>query len=150
MLLDSPRSDAVERLSITNIVAHEKAHGTTEVGSGNGSISFLSRGVPDLQLYPLVPPVRGLYLEVDSHSRDKRLAKAVIAVSEEKRCFAHCRVSNQEKLEHEVPLVSAGCDAIARRHGGSVRIDKRFISKPRTMRFAGMTLSLTVAISFSP
>jgi len=61
----------VETLLIGNIVDEQNAHGSSVVGGGDGSESFLTGGIPYLQLDALAVQLYRANLEVDANSGDE-------------------------------------------------------------------------------
>jgi len=97
--VSDPVPDVVEGLLIGDIVHEQDSHGTSVVGSSNGSEALLSSSIPNLQFYALALQVNGSDLEVNANGCDEAGRERVIRETQEQAAFANTTVSNEKKLD---------------------------------------------------
>lgn len=97
-----PLLDVVERVHICHIVDDTDAMGTTIVGRGDCSESFLAGSIPDLEFHCLAVKLDSPDFEVNADGRDVALCVGIIRKAKQKARFADAGISDEEELEQIV------------------------------------------------
>jgi hypothetical protein len=99
LYVPNPVVDILETEFVTDIINQKDAHRATVIGGGDGSETFLSGGVPDLQLDSLAIQLNRLDLEINTDSGDERRCELIITESKQETTLADTRVANQKQLD---------------------------------------------------
>jgi len=97
-----PLFDVIERFLVGDVVNNNDAVSSAVITGCNGSKSFLSCCVPNLQLDCLSLEFDGADFEVDSDGGDVALCVSVVGESKQKTRLAHTRITDQQQLEKVV------------------------------------------------
>ena len=96
--LTNPITDGLKRPTVGHVVYEENTLCTAEVGCGNGTEPFLTRGIPNLKLDALTVHLDVLDLEIDSDGGDEGGGEGIVGVTEEETGFTHAGVTDHEQL----------------------------------------------------
>lgn len=78
------------------------------IGCSDSLVSFLTCYVPNLKLDSLFIFENSFDFEIDPNGADEGRGEGVIRVTEQKRCFPHTAVANDEQFEHVVKVLIRG------------------------------------------
>jgi len=95
----------VEGFLVGDIIDNDNSMGTAVVRRCNGTETFLSGCVPDLELNSLAVQFDGTNFEINTDSGNVRFGVRVIRESKEQTRFTDTGVSNKEKLEQIIAVV---------------------------------------------
>jgi hypothetical protein len=89
----------LERPLIGHVVNQEDAHRATVVGSRDGSETFLTSCVPDLQFHSLSVQLDCANLEVNTDGCNEGRGERVLAEAQQTARFAHTGIPDQQQLD---------------------------------------------------
>lgn len=102
------KKHTLERPLIGHVVDKEDTHSTTVVSRGDGTETFLSCGIPDLQLHSLAIQLNRTDLEINTDGGDEGRSEGVFAETEETAGLAYAGVSDQQKFDLQDRFKLAG------------------------------------------